>query len=133
MRIKLKAESNPSRSDFINASPIVSDCWGPPCSRGSRSSLSAPLPPEHPLLLLLSHTPWLNDVQHDTPFQIEHDPRMPAYIATQGPLSHTIADFWQVSVSQHLGTGPCPVQLRSSYGPDGSQQLSHCTWAVTQQ
>nr|XP_009674525.1 PREDICTED: receptor-type tyrosine-protein phosphatase-like N [Struthio camelus australis] len=52
VRIKLKAESNPSRSDFINASPII-----------------------------------------------EHDPRMPAYIATQGPLSHTIADFWQVSAS----------------------------------
>ncbi|KAL8183002.1 UNVERIFIED_CONTAM: hypothetical protein K2H54_011720, partial [Gekko kuhli] len=47
-RIKLKAESNPSRSDFINASPII-----------------------------------------------DHDPRMPAYIAAQGPLSHTIADFWQ--------------------------------------
>lgn len=28
VRIKLKAESNPSRSDFINASPIVSDHWG---------------------------------------------------------------------------------------------------------
>lgn len=28
VRIKLKAESNPSRSDFINASPIVSDQWG---------------------------------------------------------------------------------------------------------
>ncbi|RVE75213.1 hypothetical protein OJAV_G00014400 [Oryzias javanicus] len=48
-RVKLKAEINPSRSDYINASTII-----------------------------------------------EHDPRMPAYIATQGPLSHTISDFWQM-------------------------------------
>ncbi|XP_073707950.1 receptor-type tyrosine-protein phosphatase-like N [Garra rufa] len=47
-RVKLKAEINPSRTDYINASTII-----------------------------------------------EHDPRMPAYIATQGPLSHTISDFWQ--------------------------------------
>nr|XP_015214967.1 PREDICTED: receptor-type tyrosine-protein phosphatase-like N isoform X1 [Lepisosteus oculatus] len=48
-RVKLKAEINPSRTDYINASTII-----------------------------------------------DHDPRMPAYIATQGPLSHTIADFWQM-------------------------------------
>ncbi|TSK62561.1 Receptor-type tyrosine-protein phosphatase-like N [Bagarius yarrelli] len=48
-RVKLKAEVNPSRADYINASTII-----------------------------------------------EHDPRMPAYIATQGPLSHTISDFWQM-------------------------------------
>ncbi|XP_014891285.1 receptor-type tyrosine-protein phosphatase-like N isoform X2 [Poecilia latipinna] len=48
-RVKLKADSNPSRSDYVNASTII-----------------------------------------------EHDPRMPAYIATQGPLSHTISDFWQM-------------------------------------
>ncbi|XP_056157088.1 receptor-type tyrosine-protein phosphatase-like N [Lampris incognitus] len=48
-RVRLKAEVNPSRADYINASTII-----------------------------------------------EHDPRMPAYIATQGPLSHTISDFWQM-------------------------------------
>lgn len=31
--------------------------------------------------------------------QFDHDPRQPSYIATQGPLAHTVADFWQVSLA----------------------------------
>ncbi|XP_044294294.1 receptor-type tyrosine-protein phosphatase-like N isoform X2 [Varanus komodoensis] len=84
-RIKLKAESNPSRSDFINASPII-----------------------------------------------DHDPRMPAYIATQGPLSHTIADFWQmvwengctviVMLSPLVEDG---VKQCDRYWPDEGSSLYH--------
>lgn len=48
-RVKLKAEMNPSKQDYINASIIF-----------------------------------------------DHDPRQPSYIATQGPLAHTVTDFWQM-------------------------------------
>ncbi|XP_006874497.1 PREDICTED: receptor-type tyrosine-protein phosphatase N2-like [Chrysochloris asiatica] len=48
-RILLKSENSHSKSDYINASPIM-----------------------------------------------DHDPRNPAYIATQGPLPATVADFWQM-------------------------------------
>ncbi len=27
---------------------------------------------------------------------VDHDPKNPAYIATQGPLLHTTQDFWQM-------------------------------------
>ncbi|XP_043931799.1 receptor-type tyrosine-protein phosphatase-like N isoform X2 [Protopterus annectens] len=84
-RVKLKADIGPSRTDYINASPII-----------------------------------------------EHDPRMPAYIATQGPLSHTIADFWQmvwengctviVMLSPLLEDG---VKQCDRYWPDEGSSLYH--------
>lgn len=48
-RVLLKSENSHSKSDYINASPIM-----------------------------------------------DRDPRSPAYIATQGPLPATVADFWQM-------------------------------------
>ncbi|XP_072436071.1 receptor-type tyrosine-protein phosphatase-like N isoform X1 [Chiloscyllium punctatum] len=84
-RMVLKAEANPSRTDFINASPII-----------------------------------------------DHDPRMPAYIATQGPLSHTISDFWQmvwengctviVMLTPLLEDS---VKLCDRYWPDEGSSLYH--------
>ncbi|XP_026219802.1 receptor-type tyrosine-protein phosphatase-like N isoform X2 [Anabas testudineus] len=70
-RVKLKAEVNPSRSDYINASTII-----------------------------------------------EHDPRMPAYIATQGPLSHTISDFWQMVWEN----GCTVIVMMSALVEDGEKQ-----------
>ncbi|XP_066543989.1 receptor-type tyrosine-protein phosphatase-like N isoform X2 [Amia ocellicauda] len=70
-RVKLKADINPSRTDYINASTII-----------------------------------------------EHDPRMPAYIATQGPLSHTIADFWQMVWEN----GCTVIVMMSALVEDGEKQ-----------
>ncbi|CAN0145705.1 unnamed protein product [Bubo scandiacus] len=66
------------------------------------------------------------------PLQIEHDPRMPAYIATQGPLSHTIADFWQM-VWEHGCTvivmlsplAEDSVKQCDRYWPDEGSSLYH--------
>lgn len=145
VRIKLKAESNPSRSDFINASPIVSCRWGPPPgSRGSRSSFSAPPPPEHPLLLLLSRTPWPNDTQCDAPFP-PPDRARPADAGLHRHAGAAVPHHSRLLAGKchpaapACGDGGIPraaLELLhpgdARCGPDGSRQLGHRVRAVTQ-
>lgn len=41
----------------------------------------------------------------------DHDPRCPAYIAAQGPLAHTISDFWQMVWEQGSTAIVCLTRL----------------------
>ncbi|KAM8856879.1 protein tyrosine phosphatase receptor type Na isoform 1-T1 [Synchiropus picturatus] len=70
-RVKLKAEMNSSKQDYINASIIF-----------------------------------------------DHDPRQPSYIATQGPLPHTVADFWQMVWEN----GCTVIVMMSALAEDGEKQ-----------
>ncbi|KAM8934820.1 receptor-type tyrosine-protein phosphatase-like N [Pelodytes ibericus] len=90
------------------------------------------VPYDHARIKLRTDTnPSHNDYINASPI-IEHDPRMPAYIATQGPLSHTIADFWQmvwengctviVMLSPLVEDG---VKQCDRYWPDEGSSLYH--------
>uniref|UniRef100_A0A3B4XHI3 Protein tyrosine phosphatase receptor type Na n=1 Tax=Seriola lalandi dorsalis TaxID=1841481 RepID=A0A3B4XHI3_SERLL len=48
----------------------------------------------------------------------DHDPRQPAYIATQGPMSHTVADFWQMVWEN----GCTVIVMMSALVEDGEKQ-----------
>ena len=74
--------------------------------------------------------------------QTDHDPRNPAYICTQGPLPHTVADFWQMVWEQGsvvivmLSKYVCPfvpVWIVLKYSPlprltENGYQLCHRYW-----
>ncbi|XP_054164125.1 uncharacterized protein LOC128961850 [Oppia nitens] len=62
----------------------------------------------------------------------DHDPRNPAYIATQGPLAHTVTDFWQmvweqgsviiVMLSRLMENG---VAMCHRYWPEEGSEVYH--------
>lgn len=54
---------------------------------------------------------------------MDHDPRNPAYIVTQGPLAHTVADFWQMVWEQ----GSVVIVMLSKL-QDNGYQLAHRYW-----
>uniref|UniRef100_A0A8C5HQE8 Receptor-type tyrosine-protein phosphatase-like N n=1 Tax=Gouania willdenowi TaxID=441366 RepID=A0A8C5HQE8_GOUWI len=70
-RVKLKADVNPNKQDYVNASIIF-----------------------------------------------DHDPRQPSYIATQGPLPHTVTDFWQMVWEN----GCTVIVMMSALVEDGEKQ-----------
>lgn len=53
----------------------------------------------------------------------DHDPRNPSYIVTQGPLSSTVADFWQMIWEQG-----CVVIVMLSKLQDNGHQLCQRYW-----
>ncbi|XP_054643713.1 protein tyrosine phosphatase receptor type Na isoform X2 [Dunckerocampus dactyliophorus] len=56
-------------------------------------------------------------------FISDHDPRQPAYIATQGPLTHTVADFWQM-----VWENGCTVIVMMSALVEDGQKQSERYW-----
>lgn len=54
---------------------------------------------------------------------MDHDPRNPAYIVTQGPLAHTVADFWQMVWEQ----GSVVIVMLTKLQENGCN-LSHRYW-----
>uniref|UniRef100_H2UFW5 Protein tyrosine phosphatase receptor type Na n=1 Tax=Takifugu rubripes TaxID=31033 RepID=H2UFW5_TAKRU len=54
------------------------------------------LPYDHSRVKLKSDVNATKQDYINASFIFDHDPRQPAYIATQGPMAHTVADFWQM-------------------------------------
>jgi len=56
---------------------------------------------------------------------MDHDPRNPAYIITQGPLENTVADFWQMVWEQG-----CSVIVNLTKLVEKGIPVCHCYWPL---
>ncbi|KAL8586996.1 hypothetical protein ACOMHN_023386 [Nucella lapillus] len=65
-------------------------------SNTRKNRYSDVLPYDHSRVVLSAKTNVSNSDYINANFITDHDPRNPAYICTQGPLPHTVADFWQM-------------------------------------
>ncbi|KAK7110429.1 hypothetical protein V1264_014306 [Littorina saxatilis] len=81
------------------------------------------LPYDHSRVILSSTTNVSNSDYVNASFITDHDPRNPAYICTQGPLPHTVADFWQMVWEQ----GSVVIVMLSKLTENGTA-MCHRYW-----
>jgi len=81
------------------------------------------LPYDHNRVLLNALVNGNNSDYINASTVTDHDPRNPAYIVTQGPMAHTIADFWQMVWEQ----GSVVIVMLSRLSENG-YQLAHRYW-----
>merc|ERR1719356_1539825 len=81
------------------------------------------LPYDHNRVLLNAMVNGTNSDFINASTVMDHDPRNPAYIVTQGPMAHTVADFWQMVWEQ----GSVVLVMLSRLSENGCQ-LAHRYW-----
>lgn len=81
------------------------------------------LPYDHNRVLLNALVNGSNSDYINASTVMDHDPRNPAYIITQGPMTHTVADFWQMVWEQ----GSVVIVMLSKLTENG-YQLCHRYW-----
>jgi len=81
------------------------------------------LPYDHNRVLLNALANGTNSDYINASTVMDHDPRNPAYIVTQGPMAHTVADFWQMVWEQ----GSVVLVMLSRLSENG-YQLAHRYW-----
>jgi len=81
------------------------------------------LPYDHNRVLLNALVNGSNSDYINASSVMDHDPRNPAYIISQGPMTNTVADFWQMVWEQ----GSVVIVMLSKLSENG-YQLCHRYW-----
>ena len=88
------------------------------------------LPYDHNRVLLNALVNGTNSDYINASTVMDHDPRNPAYIVSQGPMAHTVADFWQMVWEQGsvviVMLSRYPSCLSSSSPPPPPPAPLHC-------